>query len=86
MIIRIYIGSTTRACIGKSIWGTPNVSQCKNMILIRIQTEDLKTIDKCVFRQLLDITNTVRSTINTTIPILPNDIPIIVNILETILK
>ena len=82
-----YVGFATRACIGKNSWGTPNVSQCRNMMLIRIQTENLKTIDrKRVLMELSFITATVRRIINTTIPILPNDIPVIVNILETTLK
>ena len=86
-----YIGNATRVCVGKDSWGTPNVSQCRSMVLIKILTEDLEPIVAAerlprVFRQLVPITEAVRTTINTTNPILPNDIPIIMNILETILK
>ena len=58
---------------------------------LRIQTEALEAINATtclpeMFRQLVDISEAVRNATNTTMPILPNDIPVILNFLKTILK
>ena len=96
----IQTGLTTRACIGTNSWAAPNVSQCKTIELMNLQDQarnllsTVKTIKTTkslhqhfnVLDTLISITVVLKTTINTTIPLLPNDIPVIVNILETILK
>ena len=86
-----YTGNITRECVGNNSWAAPNVSQCRNTELMTLQTQArnlLQTFNVTTnFPQLLiSITAEIRDMINTTIPILPNDISVIINILETILR
>ena len=91
-----YTGNITRACVGNKRWAAPNVSQCNNTILMILQTQARKLLNAVTFnsttvifpRLLISLTVEMRDILNTTrtVPILPNDISVIINILETVLK
>ena len=93
MIAIHFTGIVTRTCRSNDTWAPPNLLQCKTTRL----TSFLKQVDilnivetvQCTTRVLLDIleiTINIINTISTTNPILPSDICVIVEILETILR
>ena len=91
-------GNATRACVGNNNWAPPNVTQCRNTELMTLQDQarailnDVENTNKTTLKSfnplkmLISATAKIRDIINTTIPILPRDIPIILNTLRTILK
>ena len=91
----------TRECVDGNSWAAPNVSQCRTIELLRLrrQARNLANTvqnnsDTMARRNmaddpveiLLNITADTHDVINTTIPILPNDIPIILDILKEVLE
>ena len=89
-------------CIGNNRWATPDVSQCRTIELTALQAQvqrlfDISRIKEvinctvCLFRlmdpqRLINITTMLRNLTNTARPLLQNDIPTIVNILDAVLK
>ena len=91
----------TRECIDGKSWTAPNVSQCRSIELLRLRrqarnlantvqnnsnTTTRRNMADDPAEMLLNITADTRDVINTTIPILPNDIPIILDILKEVLE
>ena len=91
---RCYTGNITRRCDANNSWALPNVSQCNNtrLMVLRTQVKRLlsavmsNTTTSNFFELLISVATEIRNMIDTTIPVLPNDIPVIINILRTILK
>ena len=85
-----YTGNITRACVGNKMWAAPDVSQCNNTVLMILQTEATKLLNavtsNSTTEMLISLTTEMRNIINTTPTILPNDISVIISILENILR
>ena len=97
--IIIITGSATRECVDRNSWTDPNVSDCRTIELLRLQRQARRLSESVQndsdtrtarmtdpVEMLLSITADTHDIINTTAPILPNDIPVILDILREVLE
>jgi len=98
--IALLVGFATRQCSGNHTWDSPDVSQCRTVEQIRLETraEELVQIIEGRFSTndrdltqmfmpefVVDIADELQEITDTTLPLLPNDLSSAANTLDAII-